>query len=192
MFEMAGHSPFADAPEEFFPALQRFVSGLSVPGDAAVAEWKAAVSEKVAAQENAPEYLLRTAGWGRASSEKLAGKYSKDWLDGIKDSWLLLRLGFALYDVKRYEEALGVFEKVAEVTPAEDKTEQAIAGVWQGHMLDLLGKREEAKAAYAKVVDLNVNGHIRYEQYGIDYNHKSYAETRIKESFTRVENKEGS
>ena len=74
-----------------------------------------------------------------------------------------------------------------EITPtrAIDRGLLIIALVWQGQMLDLLGKRDEALSAYKKAADYEVDN--RHDQYGLVVN-KQYIQQRIATPFTRVEN----
>lgn len=184
----AGHSSFEDAPEKFFGELEGFVTTAAAPPAGAITKWKQAVKEKARAAQSDPAYLLRTLGYGRKSNQKIAKAFSADWLDRFKDPGQCLRVGFALYDAARYDEALAAFKKMAELA-AGDTTDLAIARIWQGHMLDLLGKRNDAIDAYQKVAAMNVSGNFRHDQFGIAYSPSAYAKMRIKEPFTRVENK---
>lgn len=86
----------------------------------------------------------------------------------------------ALYDVGRYLEALTVFQKMENVDGAE-----GAALVWQGQMLDLLGKREEALTAYQKSTNFDLA--TRHDQYGIILG-KKYVAKRLESPFTRLEN----
>jgi hypothetical protein len=61
--------------------------------------------------------------------------------------------------------------------------------IWQGHVLDLLGRREEAVAAYRKVVEMNVKEVQRHDQYGLAYSPSEYAAERIASPFVPIENK---
>jgi tetratricopeptide (TPR) repeat protein len=99
------------------------------------------------------------------------------------------KLAFALYDAKRYEEALVAFENV---TRAEnvDELHRAIALVWQGHVLDLLGRREEAVARYQSVVAMDLKYGVNHDNYGLSYKFTRYARKRIKAPFTRLENQD--
>jgi hypothetical protein len=133
---------------------------------------------------NTLESLLADGGWGLKSSEAIASKYWKTSLADISDPVMLLRLGFALYDGHRYSDALAVFQRMEKY--GEDLTGAAI--VWQGHMLDLLGRRSEAIAAYEKAKDKNLD--VRHDQYGIVLSRK-YVEKRLQTPFVRVENREG-
>jgi len=89
-----------------------------------------------------------------------------------------------LNDAKKYLEALTVFEKLA-----ENHRRQMYGGVglvWQGHMLDLLGRREEAIDAYKRALAIPLR--VRHDGYGIVLT-KEYVEQRIKTPFTSVENR---
>jgi aminopeptidase N len=138
------------------------------------------------------EFVLKKR-WGKKSSEEIAGKYSKEWLEQLNDQFSLKRIAFALYDVKRYEEALDAFRKVADRERAlGSKPGSAIFLIWQGHMLDLLGRREEALSRYQKVVDMKVTD-SRWSTgvYGLSYKPSisGYAAERLKEPFKRLENR---
>jgi tetratricopeptide (TPR) repeat protein len=175
LFETSAHAPFEDEPDKFFAALREFVGQLpSQPAD--VTRWK----QRIAERQASPEYLLATSRGGQASSEKIAGQYSAEWLPRLSDADALRRLGFALYEAKRYSDALKVFRRMAEVGDG------GIALVWQGHMLDLLGKRTEAVAAYQKALAAGV--HARNDEYGLILN-KAYVEQRIKSAFAPVRNR---
>jgi tetratricopeptide (TPR) repeat protein len=99
----------------------------------------------------------------------------------------LLKIGFALYDAKRYDEALGTFEKLQEVS-RDNQRAQAASLIWQGHMLDLLGRRTEAVTKYQRVADMGLNSGTRQAQYGLSYEYSPYAQERVSTPFTRVEN----
>ncbi len=179
LFERSAHGPFMDEPNLFFSALLDFLKGLAKqPAD--VARWKAQVAAREATREKSPEHLLRTLGWGRKSSARIAGAYSESWLKEISDPVMLLRLGFALYDARRNAEALAVFERMEKCGGAD-----GVALVWQGHILDLLEKRQEALSAYAKAAALDPE--VRHDQYGIVLT-RQYAQERMKTPFVRVEN----
>ena len=80
----------------------------------------------------------------------------------------MLKIGFALYDATRYDEALAAFEKLQE-TVGDNQRGQAAALIWQGQMLDLLGRRGEAVAIYRKVADMGLTSRTIHAQYGLDY-----------------------
>ena len=178
MFKRSAHAPFADEPDKFFTALRAFVEGLPDKSVEA-ARWQAQVAARQTEREKSPEHMLNTAGWGRKSSEMIAGNYTEAWLKQVSDPMLLMRLGFALYDAKEYEKALAVFRRL------EGAGEAGVALVWQGQMLDLLSRRAEALAAYRKAASLNI--YMQHGQYGIVVN-GAYVRTRLKNPFQRVEN----
>ena len=133
-----------------------------------------------------PMSILQTADWGRKGNEAIAAAYSEEWLDALPNPSLFLKTGFALYDMGRYQEALHVFARMSET--ATDSTYSAVSLVWQGQMLDLLGRRQEAVAAYTSAADMKVTGQMRHDQFGLAYSPSEYARQRISEPFTRVEN----
>jgi len=187
LFENTGHSPFADEPKEFFGALHDFVKTLAPVAEADVTRWKTRVAEQMKQKQSTPQYVLSTSGWGRASSEKIAGQYSPEWLSQINEADVLLRAGFALYDMKRYEEALAIFVKMAE---SAQGNQMVMSRIWQGHMLDLLGRRDEAVAVYRSVVDMKVDSRFQHSQYGLTYSPSQYATERIKAPFEYIENQD--
>lgn len=82
-----------------------------------------------------------------------------------------MRLGFALYDEKQYGDALVAFERMYAVVVDREGSDEdrAVALLWQGHMLDLLGRREGALARYARVVEMGVQDSWQHSQYGLGY-----------------------
>jgi proline iminopeptidase len=179
LFDASAHGPFLDEPEKFFDVLREFVGQLPAQPIGTI-QWKQKIAARQAEKRQSPEYLILNSGWGQASSEKIARPYSAEWLPRLSDSRALLRLGFALYDEKRYSEALQVFRRMEKVGNS------GVALVWQGHMLDLLSKRTEALAAYQKALAADLE--TRHDQYGIVLSH-AYVEERIKAAFSRVANR---
>ena len=119
--------------------------------------------------------------------EKIVESYSGQEMENIGESWLLFKLGLALYDLKNYEKALFVFGQIHEL----DESPDANALIWHGHMLDLLGRRDEAVAIYRQVVRMNIrdaNSTTTFDTFGLKYIPSIYAEERIKSAFKRIEN----
>lgn len=187
ILDHSGHSPFADEPKKFFAVLKDFVKTLSPVSDTDVAAWRIRVNELTKEKQKSPAYLLKTSGWGRASSKKIADMYSPDWLSQVSNSTDFLRLGFALYDMKRFEDALAVFQKMAEKT---EDVELAMARIWQAHMLDLLGRRSEAVTLYREVVDMKCDSGIQHSQYGLTYAPSQYAAEKLDTPFVYLENQD--
>ena len=130
-------------------------------------------------QQSPEQLLLSFFHWGQASSEHIARLYSEDWLPRLSDRDALFRLGCALYDAKMYPKALAVFRRMEAMGSRQD------ASAWQGHLLDLLGQRSQAIAAYRQA--LGTPFEVVQSQYGIVLN-QAYLEQRLKTPFTRVEN----
>ena len=92
-------------------------------------------------------------------------------------------------DLEQYSEALYVFEQMEKVSGSNLKN-QALALIWQGHILDLSGKREEGIARYKKVADMNLNDQWQHSQYGLRYELSPYAKERMASPFQRIENRD--
>jgi hypothetical protein len=107
----------------------------------------------------------------------------------MDDARTLEMLGLAFYDAGRYEEALAMFQRQEKCNNA-DQDDRAMAVIWQGHMLDLLGEREEAIARYRRVADMGLDSGIRHDQYGLAYEYTPYAKERMITPFVRVENRQ--
>ncbi|HOI41572.1 MAG TPA: tetratricopeptide repeat protein [Elusimicrobiales bacterium] len=177
MFLRSSHSPFADEPELFFSVLKDFAAGLPKIPDDALGRWKSGME---VLRRDSPAYIIGNVlsedGWGAAGSAKLSAVYRKEWLDelpaGDCDQYLL-RLGFALYDGKRYEDALETFKKFS-------------APVWEGQMNDLLGRRKKAVRCYRRALKKGVSG-VQHGQYGIELT-PDYVRALLQEPFVRIEN----
>jgi hypothetical protein len=91
--------------------------------------------------------------------------------------------------MEHYEDALAVFQRMEDKANG-DAMEKSVALVWQGHMLDLLGRRQDAVAVYQTAADMNVTDAIRHDQFGLAYSPSKEAKARMDTPFVRVENKE--
>ncbi|MCP4643232.1 MAG: alpha/beta fold hydrolase [bacterium] len=189
VFERSAHIPYEDEPDKFRAVMKAFIEKVEA-SDTDISEWKQDVEEKKKAYEASPNYVLRSTGYGRAANQRIVDKFQPDWLHQIDDD-ILLKLAFALYDVKRYEDALPVFEKMVSTGEANgDQLEVVLGLLWQGHMLDLLDRRDEAVPFYSKAYDMHVYRVIRHDQFGLKYGPSAKAKERLKTPFTRVENLE--
>lgn len=189
LFENAAHGIYDEEPEKFFAVLEEFITTLPEIDEKALAAYQA---QLIAWEKNfkaRPQSKIRQVSWGIFSSKKLAAEYRREWLAQLNDYTDYLRIGFALYDLKQYSEALYVFEQMAKVFGSNLK-HQALALIWQGHILDLSGKREEAIARYKKVADMNLNDQWQHSQYGLRYKLSPYAKERMASPFQRIENRD--
>jgi proline iminopeptidase len=189
MFDNSGHSIYKEEPDKLFGVIEEFVRNLQPVSRVDVATYRQALTGWEEGKVETPEYAVRSVGWGLSSSQKLVEKYKKDWLGELDKPLNLLRIGFALYDVEDYEEALRAFERMEQVALAEGNPDwEAVGLIWQGHMLDLLGRREKAIERYGRVVAMNVEETTHHNSYGMGYSPSQYAGERTETPFDRIEN----
>lgn len=131
--------------------------------------------------------VVDAADWGRNGNEAIAATYSKEAVEEMSSPPRILKTGFALYDVGRYQEALDTFVRMSSVS-SDNATMSAVSYIWQGHMLDLLGRRQEAIAAYGAAAVIEGASDMRHDQFGMDYVPSEYARERMQQPFTRIEN----
>jgi tetratricopeptide (TPR) repeat protein len=93
------------------------------------------------------------------------------------DAWF--KLGMTLYDGKYYEPALEAFRK-ARPSPSRG----CAALVWQGHLLDLLERRDEALKCYREALPLSDDLNMRHDQYRMKLD-RAWVERRLQEPFRR-------
>jgi len=96
----------------------------------------------------------------------------------IPDALFWFKLGLALYDGRYYQQALEVMTLV----PQGDSDWRFAALVWQGHLLDLLGRRAEAVARYQEALKVAGSPDMRHDQYNLTIN-KQWVEERLKTPF---------
>jgi tetratricopeptide (TPR) repeat protein len=87
-----------------------------------------------------------------------------------------------LYDGGHYPEALEAFTRVEAL--ADEDLWSFCALVWQGHVLDLLGRREEAVLKYRQALERDTGGTVRHDQYGMKLN-RAWVEQRLEVPFRR-------
>ncbi|HQL93244.1 MAG TPA: sigma-70 family RNA polymerase sigma factor [Candidatus Hydrogenedentes bacterium] len=133
--------------------------------------------------------VVAALGWDHTSNTAIARNYTPEALGTLTNPDAVLKTGLALYDLERYEEALGVFGLLEEETQ-DAPLLRASALIWQGYLLDLLGRREEALAAYDAAADTGATGVMSHDQFGISYDPAQEAEARRTAPFVRVENLE--
>jgi hypothetical protein len=100
---------------------------------------------------------------------------------GVREYALLPKLALLMYDGKHYTGALAAFQDL------ENSTEPSLKFmglVWQGHILDITGKRAEALAKYEAAMKVPGDPSMQHGQYNMVINRK-WVEERLKEPFTR-------
>jgi len=187
VFENASHGIYDEDPDGFFRALESFLRELPPVDGAALERYSAFLQGWAAEMRARPDLAVDRMGWGVRSSRELAAKYSPEWLETFESSRHFMRIGFALYDVERYADALGVFERI-EMKFGDDPPSVCFGIIWQGHMLDLLGRRAEAVVRYRKAAGMNIADSWMHGQYGMRYELSPYARERVKTPFQRIEN----
>ena len=187
VFEKAAHGIYDEDPDGFFRVLKEFVKGLPAVDGTALASYRTFLEGWVAAMKARPDIIVDSLSWGVTSSRDLASKYSPAWLETFTTYRNCLRTGFALYDVERYADALTAFERL-EAKFGGRPDIKAMGLIWQGHMLDLMGKRVEAMARYRAAAEMGLNDTWSHGQYGLSYELSPYARERLKTPFKRIEN----
>jgi len=99
----------------------------------------------------------------------------------IEDGATRRKLALLLYDGRYYEEALEM-EKSVEQDATGDWLFAAL--VWKGHILDLLGRRTPAIAAYQEALQVPGTHTVRHDQYNLVIDRK-WVEDRLKTPFER-------
>lgn len=94
------------------------------------------------------------------------------------------KLGLTLYDGKYNAESLKAFESAANQAE-KSSTRYFTSKVWQGHILDLLNKRDEALECYKEALKCEKKDDwVRHDQYGMKINH-DWVKQRIEKPFVR-------
>ena len=96
-----------------------------------------------------------------------------------EDAWV--KLAMVLYDRQHYSEALSAF---AVVGSSGQPGLRFMGLVWQGHVLDLIGKRPQAVEKYEAALKVAGTPQMRHDQYQITIDRK-WVEERLKTPFTR-------
>jgi len=102
----------------------------------------------------------------------------------LEDTGLLFKLGMCLYDGEHYKESLQIFRKCADFS-RENKSNSLFCHLtWQGHVLDLLNRRDEALKCYEEALRHCGSRTVRHDQYRMRTN-RDWIEQRLKEPFQR-------
>jgi len=178
VFEHSGHSPYVDEPDRFFSVLDSFVARA-----AAAPPPDNLPTQRIAWPPPVIFAIMALPWFGAGEQAKPLLQQAKD--AGLADASAWLGLGLRLYDGEAYPEAMECFERINALPKATDLYRFA-ALVWQGHILDLQGKRQQALARYRKALKINIGsgGCMEHSQYGI-YITLAWAKERLKTPFDR-------
>jgi proline iminopeptidase len=189
VFENAGHGIYDEETACFFASVKEFITNLTPVDKNALEKYAEYLEKREKEMAASPKHIINSVNWGIASSKTLAQKYSREWLNSIKDQNEYLRIGFALYDTDNYNEALYVFEQMEKIFSSSSVT-KAMALIWQGHMLDLLGKRNDAVLRYKAAYDMDLDTTLQNGQYGLNYKISPYSKERMNTPFVKKENRQ--
>jgi tetratricopeptide (TPR) repeat protein len=133
--------------------------------------------------EAADKLLLRQISelpW-RGSAQDAPALFRRALERSMQEANLWGKLGMALFDGGYCEEALRAFGKCADLAKADSHWSFS-APAWRGHLLDLLGRREEALAAYRLAVERVGERYVRHDQYGLRVD-RAWLEERLQQPF---------
>lgn len=102
----------------------------------------------------------------------------------VKDENVLLKLWMMLYDGQFYEKALDACRRAATEYEGTNKFRYFVSLTWQGILLDLLGRREEAVGRYREALSVAGNAKIQHSQYNMVID-RAFVEQCLKEPFVR-------
>jgi tetratricopeptide (TPR) repeat protein len=191
LFENAGHGIYDEETEKFFAVLEDFIKNLPEVSKDEISAYKATLGTWEKEVQSSPDRILGSFGWGWNSSQKIAKTYSRAWLEIFNQLRSFMRTGFALYDVEDYVEALFVFQRMQKAAAEQEEPAlEAVALIWQGHMLDLIGRREEAVERYSQAADMNLKDTWMHGQYDLKYSLSPYARERMEKPFERITNRD--
>ncbi len=94
--------------------------------------------------------------------------YKRTETTSLQDPNLWFKLGMVLYDARSYRTAMACFRRITAEHPGCCVLIRFSAHVWQGHIFDLLGRREEALKSYKRAASLektNKGLNMRHDQY---------------------------
>jgi tetratricopeptide (TPR) repeat protein len=119
-----------------------------------------------------------------------AGKRAVELFDKMQalnptDQDIWMKLGLTLFDGRYYPQALEAFRRLSQLAAAaKDSAGEFVSLVWQGHLLDLLRRREEAVQSYKEALKKDTGQTMRHDQYGMAVN-RQWVEERLKTPYHR-------
>jgi tetratricopeptide (TPR) repeat protein len=124
--------------------------------------------------------ILDKLGWTREGKTPylIYGKAKSLVLDDV-DFWF--KLGMLLFDSGFYGESLDAFGKTIAGKPSPIYL--FAAWTWRGHLLDLLGRRDEALSSYRKALEHDPGSSMQHSQYRMRIDRR-WVETRLRSPFS--------
>ncbi|MEJ2079150.1 MAG: hypothetical protein P8020_04750 [Acidobacteriota bacterium] len=104
----------------------------------------------------------------------------------VTDRQMLQKISLLLFDAGDYEHALASFTRLAGLRrdQPDEKVWEFYDDAWQGMLLDLLGRREEALARYQSALNTGVDVSFQHSQYGLVLDRK-FIKERLEKPFVR-------
>jgi tetratricopeptide (TPR) repeat protein len=163
-------------PDKLLPMIERPVPSKPAPTQLRTRE---GIAQALSGESVVSLIEEAMGGYGPEDCKKVVAYFDRAVEEKMKDQrgWLLL--GVALYDTKRYKDALVAFEQMAEAHGPRCGN----ALVWQGHIQDLLGNREAAIECYRAAIRVGVPP-LQHGQYGINMS-RAYAEHYLSRPYVR-------
>lgn len=187
VFDRSAHAIFSEETEAFFLALRQFLADLPKEGDPSR---MASYQDHVARWREQMAHPVFPIHWG-ATASKAIRLAPEAWLKEHPGDSGMLRLGFAYYDGKAFGPALECFQKLETLArQKKDSATEVLAVLWEGHMLDLLSRRQDALCCYQRVKDAGKSFRFSNDQYGLRYNSVDYPGIRLQQPFTFHPNQE--
>jgi tetratricopeptide (TPR) repeat protein len=117
------------------------------------------------------------------AGEKALDAYRRARESDYPDARGWFKIGLTLYDGRYYQQATEAFEK-CQACSGSDSSLVSVAITWQGHLFDLLGRRDKAIECYKKALEQPVLPDVRHDQYKIRVN-REWIEKHLEEPFRR-------
>ncbi len=125
--------------------------------------------------------------WTDAGPEILEvykGTTSLDKVKRIEDGLGWFHLGLKLVGSGYFRQAMDAFERAEGFLKDQGGSNYFADIVWQGHMYDVFGKRDKAKAKYRQALEVENLGTMRYDQWKMILT-KEWVQVRLDEPFTK-------
>jgi len=138
------------------------------------------VPEVPAAEKQFMEKLLSLRG--EANAQQALGLLDEAKQLDPADNAIWSSLAFCLYDTGCYSEALEAFGRATELEEEQDPEHIYGTLTWQGHVLDLLGRRDEAVQCYKEALTRYTGFYVQYARYNVTVD-KKWIKERLREPF---------
>jgi len=161
LFERSNHHPFAEEPEKFFARLRDFVEKVK---DASPTQELPSGDRMEWPPYELQRRIEKLPGMG---AEAEAGEILKEAVSVNLHPLYWDRICSNLFFGRRYEQCLQAWKSYADNGSDMIKPMTSfISQVWQGHIHDLLGEREEALACYREAQRLDIGDSYGNPRYG--------------------------